>query len=160
MVEIFCNVAVMSSKKAGGKSGCLICGDSDKKLTRGLCPAHHAQYLRVRKAAFDPDAFDTHLIHQGMLLASKQGRRLASGENPFGEELAEFESNTTSGEIKLNPETGKYETTFSHMSKSLAEHVAGKAEQLAEQYVEEAAAEPTAKKPPKKGRAGGTRKKS
>lgn len=131
-----------------------MCGESGKTLTRGLCPAHHALYLRTRKTAADPEALDRHLISVGLLLPSRQGRRLSPDENPFLVALAELEG-------LPSPEAAhhKAKKAARKPADEAAADLVEQAGEIAKELDEQSSDEQTAKKTTRKSKAGGRPKK-
>ncbi|MEO9592244.1 hypothetical protein [Rhodopirellula bahusiensis] len=81
--------------------GCRVCGETKKRLTRGLCSTHYGRFNEKRKSLppAAAEAFEAKCISEGWITENRQGRK-EKDPDPFDELLdevkAEFESDIAS----------------------------------------------------------------
>ncbi len=128
-----------------GKTGCLVCGDSDTRITRGLCVMHHNRWRKQRESLPESarKAFDKELIERGLLLPSRQGRP-AIDDDVFADVAMEILREIAAKGTHVSSLVGD-------AAARMAEEMVAEAEVEAEQWVE---------KKKKVSRGGGKRKKT
>lgn len=72
-------------------TGCKICGETTKRLRRGLCSTHYGRFTTKVKSlpADEAAAFEAKCLADGWIEESKQGRRPKIDDDPFDDLVAE-----------------------------------------------------------------------
>lgn len=77
------------------KTKCLVCQQTTKRMTRGLCQSHYQQFTRQRKEMVDKDGeevaqeWEDWLIKNGKVLPVNQGKK-PDVQNEFAELQQQF----------------------------------------------------------------------
>lgn len=65
------------------KNQCVVCGQTTKKMTRGLCSRHYLQFSRERKEMADKDGEDVAQEWEDWLVANKKLLPANQGKKPI-----------------------------------------------------------------------------
>lgn len=82
----------MDGNRDRKSSGCIICGERQGRITRGLCIRYHGRYIAAVKGMNAPERaeFEAHLIAAGKLLPDRKGQKLRPEDDEFASALKAF----------------------------------------------------------------------
>lgn len=82
------------AKENDEPEGCLVCGNTTPKMTRGLCSAHYLQFNRSKNKIPEEkrQAFDDEMVELGLVLPAGRAGRRKRYEDPFAEHARKYES--------------------------------------------------------------------